>query len=334
MLDPPDRLKRLGDEIRNWYESSRDVELRYAALIAVGDTYTSLSSLHSWDMPPSNWEVFPRSKRTSPPIACGSFRRQGKHKGIDYCYYGNISTSEWHEFRAWATDAVTSAVATNGTDFGPIRADFNGWMRVCFRLAWCKPSMVRYSVESDYYAGPPFPPNWRHEEEGRVNIFPPGPREFDPFASFEDFEAYEGGLSLPHEGRHFAWLSRDIRLCSYSAIETLLNSSQGIDAKAANPGGASAQNDRPPRTMEEWQQRFEMLCKTTLSEHQISHLSTVIDVLRETRRHLTTEQLLDRSARLSAGPLKQVLSIATKQGLLTNRRQPKPSGYGLPERDW
>lgn len=91
--------------------------------------------------------------------------------------------------------------------------------------------------------------------------------------------------------------------------------------------------DRPPRTTEEWELRLERLCRT-LSEHQVKHLTIVINILKRKSVRRTTTALHGCDKSLSEGPLKQVLAAATKAGILTNRSNAKSRGYGLPEWDW
>jgi hypothetical protein len=218
----------------------------------LGDRYTPLGSDRSWDMPPSYWEAFPKSKRTSPPIEWGSFERRWKwnpedyhRNGISYCYYGNINDSEWRHFKDWAAQAMQAALGCSGVgndELASIHFCHHDWMYICFGMAWEHPDLIRYSVESDYHAGPPFPSSWPRVLEAPTHpripegvTIHPSPREFDPFASLEAFDAYERNQRLPEEGRHYALLSRDIRICSASAIEAITSLASPETAKREKP---------------------------------------------------------------------------------------------------
>jgi hypothetical protein len=219
------RLERLGDEIREWWRSSPSVELRHASLIAIGKRYESLSSLEAWDNPKSKWAFVPPQKRSSPPIELGTFRRSANHKEIDYCFYGNLTTVEWGRFKDWARQATTAASYVLGkymARIGPIPADHNGWMRLCFRMAWEFPERVDFLIESGIHIEPPFLPEWIVESPDGRKYLQTRHRDADPFASWQALEAYERGELTLQVGRHSAFLSRDIRVCSANAIDALL----------------------------------------------------------------------------------------------------------------
>lgn len=220
-----DTLKRLRNEIRAWETSSPSIELRYASLITAGPRNELLASSQPAEIPLSKWEVLRERERMSPPIATGSFRRVGKHGWVDYCFNSNMSEVEWRRFEDWSAAATTAAVeALSGSliDLEIIPMKVNGWMHVCYRVGWTYPERVDFEVKSGVHIDRPFPADWLVESREGSNLYRPRPRTYDPFSSWSAFDAYERGKVSLQVGRHFSWLSRDVRTCSASVIDALL----------------------------------------------------------------------------------------------------------------
>ena len=242
-LTARDRLQSCGIEISEWWRSSPTTELRYASLIPIGDRHAAVSSLRSWEMPPSNWEGFPKRKRTSSPIVCGSFRLPRKRHEIAYCFYGNLSIIEWNRFKDWASDATRAAACFLGlgeTELVAIPFDYLGWSYLCYRVAWEFPQQVGYTIESDVALDFPLPTTWPHTVEDGEKVYRStypgfGSRNFDPFESREAFEAFERGEAVLQDGHHFAYPSGDLRFCSSCAIEAMLAQDESKPTIENNP---------------------------------------------------------------------------------------------------
>ena len=98
--------------------------------------------------------------------------------------------------------------------------------------------------------------------------------------------------------------------------------------------GESHENSTIKATVSEsWENRLSVF-RAKQPNHLQDQLDIIIELLRKEGNRLTQERLFGLSGRrLSEGPAKRLLSAAVTENILTNRSNPKPRGYGLPEWD-
>jgi hypothetical protein len=99
------------------------------------------------------------------------------------------------------------------------------WPLLCMILAWERPDLVTYKCKAGLYV-PEGPEDGEDVPDGpedgeEAYRMPPGHRKH-PLSDRFAFEAWRDGTLRPSRGNYYSYLSRDIRICTVSAIDAVL----------------------------------------------------------------------------------------------------------------
>jgi hypothetical protein len=189
-------LKSLRDEIYQGHVAGATSVLGHAMMIVVGEKLSEQEKLSSWkghDRVDRDLSIYPI--------------RRLMNFGLDECYFGDASDASIRRFKDQSEAAVFSALealASRGRDYRPLPYGVEGWPHLCYCLAWDLSDRVGYKVINDSVFN-------------SVCLGTAG-----PFFDRKAFQSWcQPGTEHP-DGLFFAKLSRDIRICSVSAIDAIL----------------------------------------------------------------------------------------------------------------
>jgi hypothetical protein len=199
-------LKSLRDEVGSGHAASPGTLLCHAMRIDPGDRPPEPEGQAAWA----------ESGVVRPGLTVYPIPRRGG-RGLDQCYFGHADAGTIARFEDQAKGLFYTALEALqhvGPGYGRPPFGVDGWVYLCYCMAWDYPDRVEYKILDD-----------------SVGVSAPyAPR--GPFLDRGAFTSWWRGSAAFGEGTFFARLSRDVRSCSVSAVGAILSLAAEPEAAA------------------------------------------------------------------------------------------------------
>jgi hypothetical protein len=220
MSAPPERavrtLKSLRDEVGSGHAASHSTLLCHAMMIVAGEDVSEAERRSAW----TDFGVVKRDQ-TIYPIE-GVMGR-----GRFQCYFGHADTGLISRFENQARRLYSAALEVLGPksfDYYPLPFGLGGWVYLCYCMAWDHHDRVDYEVEFEAvtdYERASFGTKGQFVEPGLFSLACYGTRS--PFVDRGTFTSWPKSAAEYADGVFFGRLSLDVRHCSVSAVDAILD---------------------------------------------------------------------------------------------------------------
>jgi hypothetical protein len=197
------------NEISNGFAAAQSSLLCHALLVVSGEDLPEPEVRSAW----KDYGVVDRTLNVYP---IEGLMGRGRYQ----CYFGHADPALIARFQNQARGLYATAreiLASLSVDFGQPPFGMDGWLHLCYCMAWEFGHEVKYQVESDS--------NFTQGCFGSRG----------PFVDRETFSSWSEHSPEYAEGVYFGRLSFDVRSCSGSAIDAILRMVNESETRAEEP---------------------------------------------------------------------------------------------------